>query len=176
MTSELIDLEELRELADAATPGKWERVSARSIEADLGDGSWQVVIDEMNDGVGAGVIEPADAEFIAAARAAVPELLERLAATEAQLAEARSYKTLPSGLVWQDYYSPDDVLRIRQEIETQRAAALAKLAAVEVGINDALTRLNEVNDAALIDYETYSELHGLIAALGLPVGGDDVNC
>lgn len=43
----------------------------------------------------------------------------------AALESARSYKSLPPGMVWQDYYSPDDVLKIRQplddEIERLRA-------------------------------------------------------
>ncbi len=44
------------------------------------------------------------------------------------LARARSYRSLPPGMVWQDYYSPDDVCKIREpldaEIERLRAAAV----------------------------------------------------
>lgn len=44
------------------------------------------------------------------------------------LEEASSYKSLPPGMVWQDYYSPDDVLKIREpldaEIDRLRAAAV----------------------------------------------------
>lgn len=31
----------------------------------------------------------------------------------------KSYKSLPEGMVWQDYYSPDDVIKIRAEVETR---------------------------------------------------------
>ncbi|UTQ77805.1 hypothetical protein [Mycolicibacterium phage Kashi_SSH1] len=71
-----------------------------------------------------------DAEFIASARSLVPELI-------AEVERLRSYKSLPLDMVWQDYYSPNDVLKIRQpldaEIEQLRAeverlrAALADL-------------------------------------------------
>ncbi len=35
----------------------------------------------------------------------------------AALEHARSHKSLPSGMVWQDYYSPDDVCKIREPLE-----------------------------------------------------------
>ncbi|MDG5773909.1 hypothetical protein [Mycolicibacterium fortuitum] len=54
----------------------------------------------------------ADAEFIAQARTLVPELV-------AEVERLRSYKSLPPGWVWQDYYSPDDVCKIRAEYEAE---------------------------------------------------------
>lgn len=53
-----------------------------------------------------------DAEFIAAARSLVPELVD-------EVKKARTYKSLPIDMVWQDYYSPDDVCKIREENEVE---------------------------------------------------------
>ena len=61
-----IDREELRRLCDAATPGRW---YARNLEYGL---------------------EGEDAEFAAAARTAVPALLDALEAAEAQFNLARA--------------------------------------------------------------------------------------
>ncbi|UEM46081.1 hypothetical protein SEA_PINKCREEK_11 [Mycobacterium phage Pinkcreek] len=52
------------------------------------------------------------AEFIAQARTLVPELV-------AEVERLRSYKSLPLDMVWQDYYSPDDVLKIRQPLDAE---------------------------------------------------------
>lgn len=35
------------------------------------------------------------------------------------LAVARSYKSLPLDMVWQDYYSPNDVLKIRRPLDDE---------------------------------------------------------
>lgn len=35
------------------------------------------------------------------------------------LEQARSYKSLPPGMVWQDYYSPDDVCKIREPLDAE---------------------------------------------------------
>lgn len=98
----------------------------------------------------------ADKAFIAAARTLVPELVREVEALRLQvqlaqggvnvrpmtetesnlmtqvltlrreLAAARSYRSLPPNMVWQDYASPDEVLKIRapldDEIERLRAA------------------------------------------------------
>ena len=40
-----------------------------------------------------------------------------LEAKTAEVEEARKYRTLPPGYVWQDYYSPDEVIKIRREAE-----------------------------------------------------------
>jgi len=55
----------------------------------------------------------------------VRELLDALDAAHAENEQLRSYKSLPVGMVWRDYYSPDDVIKIRRplddEIEQLRA-------------------------------------------------------
>lgn len=80
------DLSKLRVLAENATPGKWGRAASRTIEAEQ-DGSWQIVIDQMNDGVGAGVVESADAEYIIAAQpSTVLALIARAEAAEVKVA------------------------------------------------------------------------------------------
>lgn len=63
----------------------------------------------------------ADAEFIAAARSLVPELVAEVEALREVAAELRkrTCKSLPPGMVWQDYYSPDDVLKIRQPLDDE---------------------------------------------------------
>lgn len=79
----MIDLDNLQAAAEAATPGPWERSSSRSIESNTGDGSWTIVVDQLNDGIGAGVIEAADATFIATMNPAMA--LELVAAHRAAL-------------------------------------------------------------------------------------------
>lgn len=54
----------------------------------------------------------ARAQRLAAAPDMVPELVTALE-------QARSYKSLPVGMVWQDYYSPDDVLKIRGPLDSE---------------------------------------------------------
>lgn len=51
-----------------------------------------------------------DGDFVAEARSLVPALI-------AEVERLRSYKSLPEGMVWQDYYSPDDVCKIREQYE-----------------------------------------------------------
>lgn len=91
MTPHPIDAEALRRLADAAGEGPW------MFDRDQNDG-WMVVFGGNEHPHGYSIIgsneylEPADAEFIAASRAAVPALLDALAAAEhrATRAEAQS--------------------------------------------------------------------------------------
>lgn len=45
------------------------------------------------------------------------EALTALEAKTAEVEDARKYRTLPPGYVWQDYYSPDEVIAIRREVE-----------------------------------------------------------
>ncbi|QBI97429.1 hypothetical protein SEA_FANCYPANTS_93 [Mycobacterium phage Fancypants] len=74
----------------------------------------------------------ADAEFIASARSLVPELI-------AEVERLRSYKSLPLDMVWQDYYSPDDVLKIRQPLDAeieQLRAEVVRLRAQETRIRE----------------------------------------
>ena len=88
--------EELQALYDAATPGPW---FAASMEGD--DESWFIWSAEQEDGTpfpvalmsyegpdvdSDGEREEADAEFIAAARSALPSLLARVVAAEKKLA------------------------------------------------------------------------------------------
>lgn len=85
-----IDRDELRKLADAATPGPWEAITDR-YDSEIGwymGGHIPNVADEFrteHDGdhppLGA-----EDAKFIAAAREAVPALLDQLDAAEARIA------------------------------------------------------------------------------------------
>ena len=82
-----IDREHLRELTSGATPGPWEAGEPHGwgdgddkpqscIETPAGVLTW--------DDHGGEVFEPADAEFIAAARTAVPALLDMLDQAEAE--------------------------------------------------------------------------------------------
>jgi hypothetical protein len=57
----------------------------------------------------------------------VPVLLAAFEDALAELDNARRFRSLPDGYVWQDYYSPDEVIRIRTEIDAERDAALATL-------------------------------------------------
>lgn len=99
MTVHPIDTEALRRLADAATEGPWE---AQDYDDNPGDEGSCVLTHEPERGTRAiayAIAYPwttpescnADAEFIAAARTAVPALLDALAAAEhrATRAEAR---------------------------------------------------------------------------------------
>ena len=77
MTAHPIDTEALRRLADAATPGPWNPHPAGKYvwTEELGG-----IIQNWSDDANA----VADMEFIAAAREAVPALLDRIARLEAQ--------------------------------------------------------------------------------------------
>ncbi|AVJ48287.1 hypothetical protein SEA_NUEVOMUNDO_9 [Mycobacterium phage NuevoMundo] len=77
-----------------------------------------------------------DAEFIASARSLVPELI-------AEVERLRSYKSLPLDMVWQDYYSPDDVLKIRQPLD----AEIEQLRAEVERLNEIIERVGEVADS-----------------------------
>lgn len=91
MNAHPIDTEALRRQADGATEGPW------MFDRDQNDG-WMVVFGGNDHPHGYSIIganeylDPADAEFIAAARTAVPALLDALAAAEhrATRAEAQS--------------------------------------------------------------------------------------
>ena len=58
-------------------------------------------------------------------------LLDRVRELEAELAKARNYRSLPYNCVWQDYYSPDEVIKLRAEADDERDAALSTIAKVE---------------------------------------------
>ena len=88
MTAHPINTEALRRLADGATPGPWEFTgrddSTTWIEAPTGD---VLIHDERGHGhmrENFSWIKKPDAEFIVAAREAIPALLDRIARLEAQ--------------------------------------------------------------------------------------------
>lgn len=85
MTAHPIDTEALRKLADAATEGPWVQNGRNGIHTPIGS---CVALTHRHDDDE----RKADAEFIAAAREAVPALLDALAAAEhrATRAEAQS--------------------------------------------------------------------------------------
>ena len=49
----------------------------------------------------------------------IPVLIAELKSAHAEIEHLRCYKSLPEGMVWQDYYSPDDVNKIRTELEEE---------------------------------------------------------
>jgi len=55
----------------------------------------------------------------------VAELLADVEAARAEISRLRNYRSLPLDMVWRDYYSPDEVIKIRRplddEIERLRA-------------------------------------------------------
>ncbi|UJQ86415.1 hypothetical protein WOJTEK_86 [Gordonia phage Wojtek] len=79
----------------------------------------------------------------------------------AELDQARRFRSLPDGYVWQDYYSPDEVIRIREGIEAERDAALATLQQVRARIELAETwsrYLVPEHNGALIDADNVDTL------------------
>lgn len=78
------DLDALKRLCDAATPGPW------TVDGPWGVGQVWTTPAESGERI-ADSVSDADAEFIAAARTAVPQLLARVAALEAELDEARAH-------------------------------------------------------------------------------------
>ncbi|QDH92793.1 hypothetical protein KNU62_gp08 [Gordonia phage Bakery] len=59
----------------------------------------------------------------------------------------RRFRSLPDGYVWQDYYSPDEVIRIREGIETARDAALATIQQVRELADDLDARAEAIAEA-----------------------------
>ena len=134
--------EELRRLAEAATPGPW--VSG---DPSFGNGNAQMIVSISDRAMGRDIqgpnLRPAlfDAEFIAAANpAAVLGLLDQLDAAEAKLAKAnRSLIELkPDPVLVEDSWIPahelatvcGNFMRSSREFASQIKAAEAKLAAV----------------------------------------------
>ncbi len=122
-----LDLDRLEAVAKAATPGTWQRSYARSIEAEQG-ASWQVVIDQMNDGIGAGVLDPADAEYIVVAQPLVMlKLVAELRKSRADLNE------------WNEHGAPawvDAKNTALDEVRAERDEALAALERVKAALSD----------------------------------------
>lgn len=118
---EELDLDALQRLADSATPGPWSASVVRVEKDDDGQRRGAGVVRGANGGyvfmsANGPEILVADAEFIAAARSAVPALLDRGREAEAEL-EAR--------IEDRDYW-----YRIATEAKDQRDAALATIAKV----------------------------------------------
>lgn len=55
----------------------------------------------------------------------VYDLIAELKSAHAEINHLNSYKSLPEGMVWQDYYSPDDVNKIRTELEGENGRLIA---------------------------------------------------
>lgn len=116
MTGQQIDRDRLRELAENATPGPW------TVEhgSDWGLDGRQVPQSSVSradrvaitwDDHGGEVFVPADAEFIAAARTAVPALLDMLDQAEARIQAVRD------ALAHHPYGGPDQEAVIRHALE-----------------------------------------------------------
>lgn len=104
MTTHPIDRDHLRKLADDATPGPWSF-------ADYGDPApehWPVGLVEDDGGAEAWTCDTAlamsrpDAEFIAAARTAVPALLDENAALRARIQAVREMHKRGEVMAWQE--------------------------------------------------------------------------
>lgn len=87
-----VDLKELRRLHEAATPGPWFKYM-RTVTVE--ENGWDVEVAECSNNA-RGTVE-ADAALIAAARNALPELLDRLEAAESENARLREEL---NGLTW----------------------------------------------------------------------------
>ena len=81
---------------------------------------------------------PTQTTFVSVEKQELLALIDALEAKTDELEEARKYRTLPPGYVWQDYYSPDEVIVIRREVEfaietaeRERDEALAEVSKIE---------------------------------------------
>jgi hypothetical protein len=77
---------------------------------------------------------------------------DALDAQAVELAQARHYRSLPDGMVWQDYYSPTEQLALRTELETACAESERALsdARAELGVaNATIERVRQLADKAL---------------------------
>ena len=122
MTGQQIDRDQLRALAAAATPGPWVAGEPRGwgdnddepqsdIDTPAGVLTW--------DDHGGEVFKPDDAEFIAAARNALPALLDALDQAEARIQAARDVLDNPIHLVdWDDPLVP--ATHVRRALDGER--------------------------------------------------------
>jgi hypothetical protein len=92
-------VQQARELIAGITPGPWRWSGGEGDDPNL------VFID-------------AAPQLVARLADLVEELRKRDDVATGVIAGLRSYKSLPPGMVWQDYYSPDDVIK---RIEDERA-------------------------------------------------------
>ena len=136
MTTHPIDTEALRRLADAATAGPWENARngvQQSLDAATKAGDYRY------EGVGIvpeEYVRQDDAEFIAAARTAVPALLDALAAAEhrATRAEAQSAIRGRAVVIYRERAREAEAERDewRQTALDERGAALDLLEQIKV--------------------------------------------
>lgn len=142
MTEQQIDRDQLRALANAATPGPW----AADVPAQAGPDD-SLAVYPVADGGAVAYVQPlwADADFIAAARTALPQLLDQLDQVEAELDSwmTRAYEA--EGKLWQAEERVrhlEDTARVlvkeviaaegaRDEHRRGKASAVARAKAVE---------------------------------------------
>jgi len=86
-----LDLDHLKKLCEAATPGKWHHGKWTKCPTDY----WQIFCDELEVTPGAAICLEQDAQFIAASRTAIPELIKRVEELEGELERVK-----PSALVF----------------------------------------------------------------------------
>lgn len=152
----IIDINELRRLAQEATPGPWKMLPVgngrqKFAVADSEFLSILTVTDEGGATFGT-VCDDADAKFIAAASpAAISELLNRLESAEKELVELRSSMKFRTSLIGRTE-AERDALRDRLALESQESGAF----------HEAVERACEERDALRAEIE---ELHVLIAAV-----------
>ena len=156
MTTHPIDTEALRRLADAATAGPWENARngvQQSLDAATKAGDYRY------EGVGIvpeEYVRQDDAEFIAAARTAVPALLDALAAAEhrATRAEAQSAIRGRAVVIYRDRAREAEAerdwnLRSSRLAKEGRIKANARAESAEARIRDLTQEVRDERGAAL---------------------------
>lgn len=93
-------VEQARKLLAEITPGPWRWSGGEGDDPNL------VFIDEAP-------------QLVARLANLVEELRKRDDVATRVIAGLRSYKSLPLGMVWQDYCSPDDVIAIREPLDAE---------------------------------------------------------
>ena len=159
MTEHPIDTEALRRLADAATEGPWEADHSEEDNSSIKEGGR-----EWWDGLAFAGRQP-DAEFIAAARTAVPTLLDALAAAEHRVARLEAQTDIRGRAVvmYRERAREAEAERDewRQTALDERAAAL-----------DALEQI-KVRDARAADIWDEGWEQGMAYVTGMEHGIDD---
>ena len=79
---------------------------------------------------------------------ATDELAQLIQGLADEVQRARSFKSLPPGMVWQDYYSPDDVLKVMAERDNE----LDRLRALQRDDQDTAEQAIAERDAALAKF------------------------
>lgn len=160
MTAHPIDTEALRRFADAATPGPWVVKTCEPCaehgreDIQIWDERGQIPIAQWMD-----EIDPdagADAEFIAAAREAVPALLDALAAAEHRIArlEAQSDIRGRAVVIYRDRAREAEAerdwnIRSSRLAKEERIKANARAEKAEARIRDLTQEVRDERGAAL---------------------------